>query len=153
MNSELNDINILPYKRRTNTLLTTVNEAPNTYSKAIKSKDNSLWQQAINNELTNMAALKVWDVVELQDDYKIVGITWVFKIKKNRLNESIKYKAQLCAQGFTQSLGINFDKTHAPMGLLSSLRTLIAFPCTKNLQFHQIDVKCAFLNAPLKDTV
>ncbi|MBW0566761.1 hypothetical protein O181_106476 [Austropuccinia psidii MF-1] len=89
ISSEVNNINILPYKRRKNALLITINKAPNTYSKVIKSKDNSLWQQAINNELTNMEALKVWDVVELQDGYEIVGTTWVFKIKKNELNEPI----------------------------------------------------------------
>ncbi|MBW0516534.1 hypothetical protein O181_056249 [Austropuccinia psidii MF-1] len=153
ISSQINDINILPYKRRTNALLTTVNEAPNTYSKAIKSKDNSLWPEAINNELTNMETLRVWDVVELQDDYKIVGTTWVFKIKRNKLNEPIEYKARLCAQGFTQSVGIDFDKIYAPTGQLNSLRTLIAFACINNLQFHQIDIKCAFLNAPLKETV
>ncbi|MBW0539862.1 hypothetical protein O181_079577, partial [Austropuccinia psidii MF-1] len=153
ISSQINNINILPYKRRTNALLTTINEALNTYSKAIKSKDNSLWQEAINNELTNMETLRVWDVVELQDDYKIAGTTWVFKIKRKELNEPIEYKAQLCAQGFTQSVGIDFDKIYAPTGQLNYLRTLIAFACINNLQFHQIDIKCAFLNAPLKETV
>ncbi|MBW0469386.1 hypothetical protein O181_009101 [Austropuccinia psidii MF-1] len=100
-----------------------------------------------------MATLKVWDVVELQDDCKLVGTTWVFKIKKNKLKEPIKQKARLCAQGFTQSVGVDFDKTYAPTGCLNSLHTLIAFACVNNLQFHQIDIKSAFLNAPLKETV
>ncbi|MBW0504169.1 hypothetical protein O181_043884 [Austropuccinia psidii MF-1] len=51
ISSQINNIHILPYKKRTNALLTTVNGAPNTYSKAIKSKDSSLWQEAINNKL------------------------------------------------------------------------------------------------------
>ncbi|MBW0516404.1 hypothetical protein O181_056119 [Austropuccinia psidii MF-1] len=153
INSAVDDITILTYKRRTNALLTTVNKAPETYSKEVKSKDNSIWKQAINSELTNMAALRVWDVVDLQDDYKIAGTTWVFKINNDELNEPIEYKARLCTQGFTQSLGIDFDKTYAPAGRLSSLRTLIFFACINNLQFHTINFKCAFLNAPLKETV
>ncbi|MBW0504170.1 hypothetical protein O181_043885 [Austropuccinia psidii MF-1] len=139
--------------RRTNVLLTTVNGAPDTYIKARKSKNNSLWQEAINNKLTKLETLRVWDIVELQDNYKIVGTTWLFKIKRNELNKPIKYKARLCAQGFTQSLGIDVDKIYAPTGRLNSLRTLIAFACINNLQFHQINIKCAFLNAPLKETL
>ncbi|MBW0535014.1 hypothetical protein O181_074729 [Austropuccinia psidii MF-1] len=50
-------------------------------------------------------------------------------------------------------MGIDFGKTYAPTGRLNSLRTLIAFACINKLQFHQIDVKSAFLNAQLKETV
>ncbi|MBW0481507.1 hypothetical protein O181_021222 [Austropuccinia psidii MF-1] len=100
-----------------------------------------------------MATLKVWDEVELQDNYRLVGTSWVFKIKKNELGEPIKHKAWLWAQGFTQSIGVDLDKTYTPTGFLSSLRTLITFACINNLQFRHIDIKSAFLNAPLKETV
>ncbi|MBW0584236.1 hypothetical protein O181_123951 [Austropuccinia psidii MF-1] len=100
-----------------------------------------------------MEKLKVWDVIDLEPTYKLVGTTWVFKTKKNHLNEVIEYKAHLCAQGFTQTAGIDFDKTYSPTGRLNSLRTLIAFAASNSLSFHQIDVKSAFLNAPLSETV
>ncbi|MBW0525125.1 hypothetical protein O181_064840 [Austropuccinia psidii MF-1] len=100
-----------------------------------------------------MNHLKVWDMVKKQDNYKVVGTTWVFKIKKNNQNEPIEYKSWLCAQGFTQAMGIDFNKTYAPTGRLNSLRTLIAFSSVNKLQFHQSDIKSAFLNAQLKETV
>ncbi|MBW0523331.1 hypothetical protein O181_063046 [Austropuccinia psidii MF-1] len=142
--TELDSLNILPYKRRPIALLTAVDDAPQNYRGALKAKDSLLWEEAINQELENMNHLKVWDVV---------GTTWVFKIKKKNQNEPIEYKARLCAQGFTQAMGIDFNKTYAPTGRLSSLRTLIAFASVNKLQFHQIDIKSAFLNAQLKETV
>ncbi|MBW0494470.1 hypothetical protein O181_034185 [Austropuccinia psidii MF-1] len=132
INSAVDNLNILPYKRRTTALLMIADEAPNTYRGAINSENSSLWQKAIEKELTNMATLK---------------------IKKDELNNPIEHKAQLCAQGFTQSMGVDFDKTYAPTGRLNSLRTLIAFACINNLQFHQYNIKSAFLNALLKETV
>ncbi|MBW0510195.1 hypothetical protein O181_049910 [Austropuccinia psidii MF-1] len=78
---------------------------------------------------------------------------WVFKIKKDHLKQTIEHKAHLCAQGFTQSPGIDFEKTYTPTGRLNLLRALVAHMCTNNLEFHQIDVKSAFLNAPLLETV
>ncbi|MBW0545604.1 hypothetical protein O181_085319 [Austropuccinia psidii MF-1] len=100
-----------------------------------------------------MNDLNVWDVVDLKSDYKLVGTTWVFRIKRNHLNEITKHKARLCAQGFTQTPGLDFDKTYSPTGRLNSLRTLIAFAASRKLEFHQVDVESAFLNAPLAEIV
>ncbi|MBW0511820.1 hypothetical protein O181_051535 [Austropuccinia psidii MF-1] len=80
-------------------------------------------------------------------------MTLVFKIKHDHNNQIVKYKARLCAQGFTQVVGIDFEKTFSPTGQLHSLRTLIAFASTDNLQFNQINVCSAFLNAPLEEMV
>ncbi|MBW0501282.1 hypothetical protein O181_040997 [Austropuccinia psidii MF-1] len=100
-----------------------------------------------------MNKLQFWDVIELKKEYQLVGTTWVFKIKKNHLNKVIKYKARVCAQGYTKTNGIDFFKTYAPTGRLNSLRTLISYSVKNNLEFHQIDIKSAFLNASLSETV
>ncbi|MBW0546509.1 hypothetical protein O181_086224 [Austropuccinia psidii MF-1] len=108
---------------------------------------------AINNKLENMNKLKVWDTIEISEDYKLIETTWVFTIKKNHLNEVTEYKARLCAQGFAQTLGIDVHKTYALTGRLNSLRMLIVFASHSNLKFHKINIKSAFLNAPLSETV
>ncbi|MBW0536578.1 hypothetical protein O181_076293 [Austropuccinia psidii MF-1] len=69
------------------------------------------------------------------------------------MNRITEYKARLCAQGFSQTLGVNYSKTFAPTECLSSLRTLIAFSARKGLEFQQLDVNSAFLNAPLTEDV
>ncbi|MBW0537224.1 hypothetical protein O181_076939 [Austropuccinia psidii MF-1] len=72
---------------------------------------------------------------------------------KNHLNKIKKYKARLCAQGYTQTNGLDYNKTFAPTGRLNSLRTLIAHALNDDLEFHQINIKSTFLNAPLAETV
>ncbi|MBW0526854.1 hypothetical protein O181_066569 [Austropuccinia psidii MF-1] len=49
--------------------------------------------------------------------------------------------------------GVDFHKTYSPTGQLNSLCSLIAMAATRHLQFHQVDVKSAFLNAPFVETV
>ncbi|MBW0562013.1 hypothetical protein O181_101728 [Austropuccinia psidii MF-1] len=83
----------------------------------------------------------------------MTGTTWVFKIKNNPSNGTSEFKAQLCAQGFSQTQGIDYRKTYTPTGRLNSLRALISFAAVHSLQFHQINVKSAFLNAPLTEEV
>ncbi|MBW0587087.1 hypothetical protein O181_126802 [Austropuccinia psidii MF-1] len=149
----IDQLNVLPYSRRGNALLTTASETPSTYKSALKSKNKDQWLEAINKELPNMNHLKVWEIIDLKEDYKLIGTTWIFRLKTNHLNEITEYKARLCAQGFSQIQGSDYEKTFAPTGRLNSLRTLIAFACKNSLQFHQIDVKSAFLNADLPETV
>ncbi|MBW0495566.1 hypothetical protein O181_035281 [Austropuccinia psidii MF-1] len=100
-----------------------------------------------------MNELKVRDIIDIRSDYKLVGTTWVFKVKKDHLHQNVEYKACLCAQGFTQTPGVDFEKKYAPTGRLNSLRAFIAHSCANGLDFHQIDVKSAFLNAPLREIV
>ncbi|MBW0533979.1 hypothetical protein O181_073694 [Austropuccinia psidii MF-1] len=57
--AELNDLNILPYKRRPMALLTASNKTPQTYCGALQSGSHLLWKEAINKELENMHLLKV----------------------------------------------------------------------------------------------
>ncbi|MBW0470028.1 hypothetical protein O181_009743 [Austropuccinia psidii MF-1] len=150
--SNVDSIHILPYSRRVKTFIMTSN-VPKTYRLALQCEEKNKWTDAIRRELLSMNKLKVWDIVDLRSDYKLVGTTWVFKLKRNHLHQAVEYKARLCAQGFTQTPGVDFDKTYAPTGRLNSLRALIAHACANGLEFHQIDVKSAFLNAPLTETV
>ncbi|MBW0482876.1 hypothetical protein O181_022591 [Austropuccinia psidii MF-1] len=100
-----------------------------------------------------MKELKLWEVVTITAETKLIGTTWVFKTKENAQNEILEHKARLCAQGFLQTPGIDFQKTFAPTGCLNSLRTLISFAASKNLSFEQLDIKSAFLNASLDEEV
>ncbi|MBW0532219.1 hypothetical protein O181_071934 [Austropuccinia psidii MF-1] len=67
--------------------------------------------------------------------------------------KTIEYKACLCAHGFHQIAGLDYQSTFAPTGRLSSLRTLISFAAINKYEFHQMDVQSAFLNAPLKEDI
>ncbi|MBW0547402.1 hypothetical protein O181_087117 [Austropuccinia psidii MF-1] len=152
VSSEINNLNILPYSQRANVLLTSVDTTPQTYQAALRSSDRILWQEAINKELKAIINLGVWEVIKLEEDRKLIGTTWVFKTKEDPLGKT-EYKARLCAQGFTQTPGIDCEKSYAPTGRLNSMHTLIAFAAENSLQSHQLNVKSAFLNAPLAEEV
>ncbi|MBW0480138.1 hypothetical protein O181_019853 [Austropuccinia psidii MF-1] len=80
-----------------------------------------------------MTNLNVWEEVGVKEDFKLIGTTWVFKTKRNEFNQIVEHKACLCAQGFSQTQGKDYSKT--------------------NLKFEQLDIKSAFLNAPLEENV
>jgi hypothetical protein len=100
-----------------------------------------------------MKDLKVCSIVKLTPAIKTVGRTWVFCVKSAPPNGAPEFKARICAQGFSQSRGINYTKTFAPNGWLNSLQALISHAVINHLQFGQLDVKTAFLNATLDEEV
>ena len=57
------------------------------------------------------------------------------------------------AQGFTQVEGLDFGETFAPVARLEAIRILLAYACSHNIKFFQIDVKSAFLNGKISELV
>ncbi|MBW0495925.1 hypothetical protein O181_035640 [Austropuccinia psidii MF-1] len=100
-----------------------------------------------------MNNLNVWEVVPITEKTRLIGTTWVYKTKHNEHKEVLEYKARLCAQGLSQTPGIDFGKTFAPTGSQNSLQTLISFAASNNLKFKQVDIKSSFLNVPLEEEV
>jgi hypothetical protein len=57
------------------------------------------------------------------------------------------------AQGFTQVEGLDFGETYALVARLESIRILLAFATHHDFKLFQRDVKSAFLNGPLSETM
>jgi len=64
-----------------------------------------------------------------------------------------KYKARLCAKGFTQKQGVDYQEVFAPVARYDSIRTMLAIAAQKNMEIGQFDVKTAFLNGDLTEEI
>lgn len=64
-----------------------------------------------------------------------------------------RYKARLVARGFTQTLGIDYYDTYAPMAKMVTVRLLLTIIDAKHWNVYQLDVNNAFLNGDIRETV
>lgn len=76
------------------------------------------------------------ELIPLPPGKHIIGCKWVYKIK-TRVDRSIdSYKAQLVAKGYKQEYMIDYDKTFAPIGKMTSVYTLIAVSTVRHWPLH-----------------
>ena len=125
-------------------------QGPQTFHEA---SSNTLWQQAMKEELDALHKTGTWDPVDLPSIKSAIDCKWVYKIKTRSDDTVNRCKARLVARGFTQEYEIDYEETFAPMARLSSIMTLIVVSAACKWPLFQLDVKNAFLNGELSEEV
>ncbi|POW08045.1 hypothetical protein PSTT_07776 [Puccinia striiformis] len=150
----IDERNILPGRReRKQAFTVTVSIEPKNHKQAMNCDEHLRWKEAELKEINNMKKHDVWIVrVRVASDDPIPA-TWAYRKKLGSENEVIEFKARICAQGFQQTFGLNFEAKYAPTGKPASLRYLLSFAVNMGLRIHQLDVRSAFLTCPLEDKV
>ncbi|WVZ95817.1 hypothetical protein U9M48_041533 [Paspalum notatum var. saurae] len=116
-------------------------------------KQDPKWNAAMKEEMHALQKNKTWELVPLPKGKKAVGCKWVFTVKQNPKGEVDRYKARLVAKGYSQTYGIDYDETFAPVAKMNTVRTLISCAVNFGWPLHQMDVKNAFLHGDLQEEV
>ncbi|GJV56457.1 ribonuclease H-like domain-containing protein [Tanacetum coccineum] len=83
----------------------------------------------------------------------MVRSMWLFKHKFHANGTLSRYKARLVSNGSSQQLGVDFDETFSPVVKPATIRTVLSLVVSRKWPIHQLDVKNAFLNGDLSETV
>ena len=92
---------------------------------------------------------KLINLASLKPPYKPLASKWVFKVKRGKDGEVLRYKARQVVKGYLQQYGVNYDQTFAAVVKPIAFRALFAIAAYYNLKIEQIDVKTAFLYRPI----
>lgn len=123
-----------------------------TYAEAISGPERLMWLQAMAEELQSFQDNQAWEVVDTPSNASVVQCKWVFK-KKFDSDNKVRYRARLVAKGFTQKAGIDYQETFSPVIRHSTLRLLFAISVQLGMDITHLDVKTAFLNGQLKESI
>ena len=126
-----------------------LSEAPTRYREAHLSAEGPEWTIAEQIEFENMEQFDVWDVVTLPSDANIIKSRWVYVNKFDAVaNKWIKI-ARMCALGYMQIKGIDYDATFAQVVRYSSLRLILSLINQYDCELEMMDAVAAFLNGDL----
>lgn len=127
---------------------------PQTFREARSSPEWSEWETAYKAELAKMDQYKVWDVIDRPNTKHILKAKWVFTRKiDGETGRPKAYKARWVAKGFSQTEGIDYNELYAGVAHKDSIRVFLALVNYSDLECDQVDIKAAFLNGELEETV
>lgn len=126
---------------------------PRDFNEAMSSADGHLWRKAAQEEYDSLIRNETWSLVPLPSNRKAIKSRWVFKVKPALRGSDARHKARLVAKGFSQRRGIDYDETFAPVAKQDTLRVILSFVATLDLELYQLDIKTAFLYGELSEEI
>ena len=94
-----------------------------------------------------------WEIVPRPVEKLLVGLRWIYKVKKVADGSVEKCKATFVAHGFSHIGGIDYDENFAPVARHSSIRSILALSVQMGWHIHQMNVKTVFLNGFIEEEV
>jgi hypothetical protein len=136
--------------------LASSHRTPKHYGEVLRSVDKAAWLEAMDVELTSLRDMDCYELVLAEDvpkDCRIIGYTWVYRLKINSNGTISRYKARICVNGSQQRAGRDYDETFAPVCAATTIRLLLAIATHSGLHLRQFDIKLAFVSATLDRVV
>ena len=107
----------------------------------------------MDEEYCSLMANDTWDLVPLPKGRKLVLCKWVYRTKYALDGSVERLKVRLVAKGFSQFEWIDYNETFAPVEKMNSIRLVLSLVALHNWEFHQMDVKSAFLHGDLHEEI
>ena len=114
---------------------------------------NTQWKQAMDEEMRALLQNNTWEIVDLPKGKKLVGCRRVYTLKYKSDGSQDRYKARLVARGYTQTYGIDYHETFAPVAKINTIRILISLAVNLYWSLNQYNIKNGFLHGDLKEEI
>jgi hypothetical protein len=67
-----------------------------------EAEHNLSWRKVMMEEMDSIKENGTWSLVDLQPGRKLIGVKWVFKVKRNEHGAMSKHKTRLVLKGYAQ---------------------------------------------------
>jgi hypothetical protein len=105
----------------------------------------------MDEEIRGIEKNQSWNLVDVPKYKDAISVKWIYKTMQDAEGNMQKYKERLVARGFMQQPGIDFNETFAPVGCMSTVRTMLSIVAQYKWPFYQMDVNSIFLNVNLEE--
>jgi hypothetical protein len=128
-------------------------EAQPTLREALSGPDGAEWQAAVDYEIGQLEKLNPWKIVDYPLYTNIILCHFILATKRGPDGEKLTLQACLVANGQRQKHRLDYSETFVPTTNMTTIRTILAIATHHNWEIHQMDIKSAYLNVELKDTI
>ena len=94
-----------------------------------------------------------WIVEDLPPGHTAIPCSEVLRIKRGPNGEIQSYRVRIVAGGHRQVEGVNYTETFSAAAKMPTVRVVLANAAQQHWEIENLDVKSAYLNAPLEETI
>lgn len=133
--------------------IASIGNEPTLLDKALSGPHAAEWQVALKKEISCLEGAHTWELIHPPEGVSIIPCNKVFKEKTDPDGKIIECHYWIVAGGHKQKKGIDYDKTFSSAAKMPTVQVMLADATQHDLKIHQIDIKSAYLNAPLEEVV
>ncbi|GKC31171.1 ribonuclease H-like domain-containing protein [Tanacetum coccineum] len=111
------------------------------------------WRDAMYDEYNVLIKNGTWILVPKPPNLNVVRSMWLFRHKYHVDCSLSRYKSRLDANRRSQQYGVDCSDSFSLVVKPTTIRIILSLALTRNWPVHQLDVKNAFLNGDLFETV
>nr|GAT57284.1 predicted protein [Mycena chlorophos] len=127
---------------------------PRTLREALAAPDAEEWIRGTHEELDGFRRMGVYRMIprdQLPPGKTLLDLKPVYTRKRDASGTVNRRKVRYCVLGNRQIYGRNYTNTTSPTVRLESFRALLHLAASRGLDLQQVDIKTAYLNAPLPE--
>src|SRR5277367_4136140 len=135
------------------TLVATHPSDPKTLDKGLRGPDAKHWEKALQYEIGQLEKLGTWDVEDLPVGQTAIPCGEVVRVKRGPDGKIQSYRVRIVAGGHRQVEGVNYTETFSAAAKMPTVRAVLANAAHQDWEIEHVDVKSAYLNAKLEETI
>ena len=117
---------------------------------ALQSDERQHWIDSIKQEFDTIATNETWnEVSQIPTDARPLPSGVILRLKRDANGQPARSKARLVARGNFQSDAVDYTELYAPVACTEPVRIMLSVASYRNWSVEQVDVKGAFIHAPL----
>jgi hypothetical protein len=111
------------------------------------------WQATRDKEMSCLESAQTWELTLPPVGIPIIPCTEVFKEETGPDGEITEWRLRIVGGGHKQKKSVNYDETFSLAAKMPTVCIMLADTAQHDWEIHQIDIKSAYLNAPLDEIV
>jgi hypothetical protein len=123
------------------------------YKKTINDSSRDEWLKIMKNENKFLLINEIWTLINFFKNRRVFRDKWVYKIKKKRHDEILRYKTRWVIRDFEQIERLNYTKTFVSMIKSMNYKTMYVIIIVNDWEIEQMNVKIAFFYDKIHENV
>ena len=111
------------------------------------------WQDTLEYEICQLQKLGTWVVEDLPQGQMVIPCSEVVRVKQGPNGDVQSYRVRIVAGSHKQIEGVNYTETFLAAAKMPTVHVVLANAAHQDWEIEHVDVKSAYLNAPLNKVI